>query len=89
MTVAELKLKAKSLGIKGAESMKKAELEKAIEIALADQVAAQSRGASSADAPKSGSIEHVPVANGSSSVETDFQMHPKFHKFKAKGETQP
>lgn len=74
MTVSELKAMAKSLGIKGADGMKKADLVSAIE----SMPKLEPEDLSPA----------TQLPEKSSSLQTDFAKHPKFDKFKAR-EKQP
>lgn len=78
MTVAQLKAKAKELGIVGIDGMKKAELEAAIAEKESESVSPDSVPAVE---PKSESD-----VDGSSSFESDFAKHPKFAKFNSRGE---
>lgn len=75
MTMDELKEVAKSLGIKGISSMKKAELEEAIKAASPGPVE-----------PVEEKAEKPVDSIGSSPVKSAFELHPKFAKFKSQGD---
>lgn len=73
-TVAELKERAKALGIKGYAQMNKAALLEAIQVA--EHAPADDAGPS--EAPAAEEISR------SSQQDLDYASHPKFHKFKGK-----
>lgn len=80
LKVPELKQKANSLGIKGADGMKKSELILALE-------AHQNHGAGQAGSEVSNQpVPAVVEKNQSSSETSDYANHPKFAKFKSQGE---